>query len=107
MQIPGSQQVFGKLQGLPDKLQLPPEQEPSWHEETFWQKVPLVFRVQEPVCVVVDVEQPPPLHVGVMTERVRVPVLSQTLLKPPHALQGPKVTLPQLVPFVLLVHEPV
>ncbi len=48
-----------------------------------------MLRVQLPVSVVVTVSQLPPLQVGVNTERVRVPVVSQVLEKPPQLLQLP------------------
>lgn len=48
MQMPGSQQVFGELQGLPLRLQLPPLQEPVWHVGKLLQKLPLVLRLQLP-----------------------------------------------------------
>ncbi len=57
MQIPGSQQMFGELQGLPVRLQLPLLQEPVWQVGKLLQKLPLVFRLQLPFCVDVTVLQ--------------------------------------------------
>ncbi len=46
-------------------------------------------------------------QVGVVTERVRVPIVSQVLAKPPHALQAPYVGAPQESPSVGRVHASV
>jgi len=51
--------------------------------------VPFVLRVHDPVSVVVLVTQEPPLHVEVVTLRVRVPVFPHVPLNPPQALHGP------------------
>ena len=84
-----------------------PPQAPHAPKVTPPQDVPFVERVQLRDSLVVTVEQPPPLHVGVITLRLWVPVVSQVLAKPPHAPHAPKVTLPQELPFVLREHVPV
>lgn len=69
-------------------LQEPPEHtSPVVQELESLQETPFVLRVQLWVSVEVTLLQPPPLHTGDVTVRVWVPVVSQTSLKPPQALQ--------------------
>ncbi len=49
----------------------------------------MTARVQLWLSVDGDEGQLPPAQVKVVTERDRVPVVSQALEKPPHALQAP------------------
>ena len=85
-------------------LEYPP-QAPQLPYVTLPHDVPLVLREQERDSLVVTVEQLPPPHVGVMTLRLCVPVVSQVLSNPPQAPQLPVVTVPHDVPLVLRVQE--
>lgn len=62
--------------------------------------VPFVFREHASLCVVIVTLQLPPLHVGVDTVRVRVPIRSQASSNPPQLLQAPDEGVPQPAPFV-------
>jgi hypothetical protein len=52
-------------------------------------EAPSVTRVQGCVSVVTTLVQVPPLHLGVVTVRVCVPLVPHALAKPPHAPHAP------------------
>ncbi len=66
-----------------------------------------MLRVQERVSVEVLLPHEPPPHVYVVTVRDCVPVVSQVLVKPPHAPHDPYVVEPQEFPLVLRVQASV
>jgi hypothetical protein len=63
-----------------------------------------MFLEQLPCSCVVTFTHWPVLHVGWVFERVRVPVLSQVPVYPPHAPQLPYVAEPHVAPSALRVH---
>ncbi|MFT5355606.1 MAG: hypothetical protein ACI9KE_002825 [Polyangiales bacterium] len=84
---------------------LKPPQLPQPPKVTPPQETPLVVRLHERDSLEVAVPQLPPLHVGVITLRLCVPVVSQVLEKPPQLPQAPFVTLPHDAPLVVRLHE--
>ena len=99
--------VYTSRPRVPVVSQVPanPPHEPQPPYVTVPHDVPLVLRVQASVWTVVVVVQLPLPQVGVLTSRLRVPVVSQVPANPPQLLHAPRVTLPQDPPSVSRMHE--
>jgi hypothetical protein len=77
-----------------------PPQAPQAPVVTLPHDVPFVVRLHESVSVDIELSQAPLAQMGVVTERVRVPVSSQVPLKPLQELHAPVLRLPHDPPSV-------
>lgn len=89
---------------LPVRSHAPAAHVPRWHVSRLPQVSPSVTRKHALVSVEVKEEQAPLPHSGVVTLRVRIPESSHALVKPPQALQGLTLVLPQAAPSVFRAH---
>lgn len=92
--VPVSVQPAGKAHALQAPLVREPQVSPS------------VSREQGRLSLVVVLAQVAAPHVGVVTLRLCVPVVSQVLENPPQELQAPYITVPHEIPSVSRIHAP-